>query len=88
MVVAFLKGHAPVRKHLHIMGLFDGDPACRFRRMETETVHHIICCYEALALQHYNFFGKLFAERKDTNTASLKDLGLHNKPKAAVHPEH
>jgi hypothetical protein len=36
--VAFLIGHAPVRKHLNIMGLFDGDPTCRFCRSETETV--------------------------------------------------
>jgi hypothetical protein len=26
MVAAFLMGHAPVRKHLQIVGLFDGDP--------------------------------------------------------------
>jgi hypothetical protein len=30
------------------MALFDGDPTCRFYRMETETAHHIICCCEAL----------------------------------------
>jgi hypothetical protein len=76
MVVSFLMGHASVRKHLHIMGLFDGDPTCRFSRMETETVYHIICCCEALAHQHYNFFGKLFAEPEDISTASLKDLYL------------
>jgi hypothetical protein len=29
MVVAILTGHAPVRKHLHTMGLFDRDPAGR-----------------------------------------------------------
>jgi hypothetical protein len=46
MVVAFLMGHAPVRKHLNIIGLFEGDPTCRFCRMETETVYHIICCCE------------------------------------------
>jgi hypothetical protein len=74
MVVAFLTGHAPLRKHLHIVGLFDGDPTCRFCRMETETVHHIICCCEALAHQHYKFFGKLFAEPKRISTTSLKYL--------------
>jgi hypothetical protein len=26
MVVAILTGHAAVRRHLHIMGLFEGDP--------------------------------------------------------------
>jgi ribonuclease HI len=44
MAVAIFTGHASVRNHLHIMGLFDGDPTCRFCRMETETVQHIICC--------------------------------------------
>jgi hypothetical protein len=30
IVVAFLTGHAPMKKHLNIMGLFDGDSTCRF----------------------------------------------------------
>jgi hypothetical protein len=75
-MLAFLTGHTPVRKHLNIMGLFDGDPTCRFCRMETETVYHIICCCEALARQCYKYFGKLFAEPKYISTASLKDLCL------------
>jgi hypothetical protein len=32
MAVAIFTGHAPVRKHLVIMGLSDGDPTCRFCR--------------------------------------------------------
>jgi hypothetical protein len=74
LVVAILPGHAPVRKHLHIMGLFDEDPTCRFCRLEIETVHHIICCREALARQRYKFSGNLFTEPKDISMASLKDL--------------
>jgi hypothetical protein len=74
--VEFLMDHAPVTKHLNSMGLFDGDPTCRFCRMESETTYPIICCCEALACQHYYFFGKLFAELKDISTASLKDLCL------------
>jgi hypothetical protein len=57
MVAAFLTGHAPVRKHLRIMGLFDGDPTCRICRMETETLQHIICCCEVLAHWRYSFSG-------------------------------
>jgi hypothetical protein len=76
MIVAFLMGHAPVRMHLNIMGMFDGDPTCRFCRMETEIVYHIICCCEALALQRYKYFGNLFDEPKDISMASLKDLCL------------
>ena len=62
MVVAILTVHAPVRRHLYIMSLFDGDPTCRFSRMEAETVQHIICCCEALGRQRSNVFGKLIAE--------------------------
>ena len=51
MAVAILTGHAPVRGHLRIMGLFSGDPSCRFCKMETETLQHITCCWEALARQ-------------------------------------
>jgi hypothetical protein len=76
LVAAFLTGHAPVRKHLNIIGLFDGDPICRFCRSDTETVHHIMCCCKALARQCYKVFGKLFAEPKDISMASLKDLCL------------
>jgi hypothetical protein len=76
MAVAILTGHAPVRTHLHIMGLFDGDLISRFCRMETETVHHIIYCCEVLVCQLYNFFGKLFVEPKGTSTDSVKGLCL------------
>jgi hypothetical protein len=76
MVVAILTGHAPVRRHLNVMVLFDGDPTCRFCRMETETVQHIICCFEVLARQRYNFSGRLIAEPKDISAASVRDLCL------------
>jgi hypothetical protein len=75
-VDAFLTGHAPVRKHLNTMGLFEGDPSCRLCGSETETVHHIICSCEALARQRYKLFGKIFAEPRDISMASLKDLCL------------
>jgi len=76
IVVAIFTGHAPVKGHLFIMGLFDADPTCRFCRMETETVQHIICCYKALARQRYNVFGKLTVEPKDISTASVGELCL------------
>jgi hypothetical protein len=39
MVVAILIGHAPVKGHLYTVGLFYGDPTCRFCRKETETTY-------------------------------------------------
>jgi hypothetical protein len=63
-VVAIFTGHVPVRGHLYIMGLFDGDPTCRFCRKETETVQHIICRCKVLARQRHNVFGNLLVEPK------------------------
>jgi hypothetical protein len=76
MVLAILTGHAPVRRHLNIMGLFDGNPTCRFCKVEIEIVQHIICCCEALARQRYNVFGRMIAEPKDISTAAVRDLCL------------
>ena len=76
MVIAIYTGHASVRGHLYIMGLFDGDPICSFCGMEAETVQHIICCCEELAQQHYNVFGRLIVEPKDIRAASVRDLCL------------
>jgi len=76
MATAIYTGHAAVRGHLYTMGLFDGDPICRFCGMETETVQYIICCCEALACQRYNVFGRLTVEPKDISTASTRGLCL------------
>jgi hypothetical protein len=74
LTVAIFTGHAPVRRHLYTMGLFDGDPTCRFCRKETGTVQHIICCCEALPRQRYNISGNLCVEPKDISTASVRDF--------------
>jgi len=58
------------------MGLFDGDPICRFCGMETETVQHILCCCKMLARQCYFVFRRLNVEPKDISTASVRDLCL------------
>jgi hypothetical protein len=79
MTVAIFKGHADVRGHIYTMGLFDGDPTCRFCRKETETVQHITCCCEALARQRYDVFGNLIVAPKDISTTSIKDLCLYIK---------
>jgi hypothetical protein len=68
--VTFLTGHASVRERLHIMGLYNGDPSCRFCGMETEAAQHTICSCEALSRQHYNVFGKPLVEPKEISTAS------------------
>jgi hypothetical protein len=74
MVVGILTGHVPVRKHLHTMDLFDGDPTCRFCEKETETVQYIICCCEALARQRYKVFWSLEVVPTDIYIASVRDL--------------
>jgi hypothetical protein len=75
-VVAIFTGHAPVKGHLHIIGLSDGDPTCRFRGMETETARNSICCCEVSSRQRYNVFLKMTAKSRDTSTASVTDLCL------------
>jgi hypothetical protein len=84
MAVAFLTGHAPVRGHLHTMGLFNGDPSCRFCGMETETVQHITCSCKALSHQRYNVFGKPLVEPKEISTASVRDLCLCDRSTESV----
>jgi hypothetical protein len=71
--VAFLTGHAPVRWHLRIIGLFNEDPSCRFCRMETEMAQQIICSSEALSRQRYYIFGKPLVEPREISTASVRD---------------
>jgi hypothetical protein len=76
MVVAILTGHAPVRTHIRTMGLFEGNPACRFCRQEAETVQHIICHCEGMARWRFNVFGDLVVEAQDISTASVRELCL------------
>jgi hypothetical protein len=76
MAITFLTGHAPLRERLRIMGLYSGDPSCRFRGMETETAQHTICSCEALSRQRCNVFGKPLVEPKELSTASVRDLCL------------
>jgi hypothetical protein len=64
MIVAILTGHAAVRMHLRTMGMFEGDPTCRFCRKEAETVQHIICRYQASARRRFNAFANPFVEPK------------------------
>ena len=83
MIVAIPTGHAPVRKHLYyVMGLFDGDPTCRFCRMEAETVQHIICCCEALARQRYHVFWRLIAEPRYKHYFSKGPVPLYKRCRA------
>jgi hypothetical protein len=76
MVVAILTGHAAVRRHLNIMVLFEGDSTCRLCRKETETVQHIICFCEDLAVQRFNVSGIPFVEPIDISTALVRDICL------------
>jgi hypothetical protein len=76
MVFAILTGHAPVRKHLRTVGLFEGDRTGRLCRKGGETVQHIVCCCEALDRQRYNVFGSLEFEPTVIRKASFRNLCL------------
>jgi hypothetical protein len=73
MVVATLTRHAPVRKHLHTIGLFEGDPTCRLCRKETETAQHIIWCCEALAVSAIICLGVWRSNRQTYVTVNVCD---------------
>ena len=62
LIAAILTGHASVRGHLCTIGLYDGDPSCRFCGLETQTVQHLVCCCEALSRQRYNVLRGLTIE--------------------------
>jgi hypothetical protein len=76
LTAAILIGHVPVRGNLRTDGLYDGDPSCRLCVLETETVQHLVCCYEALSRQRYNAFGEFIIEPKAISRATIKDLSL------------
>jgi hypothetical protein len=83
MAVAILAGHASVRKHLRTMGLFEGDPTCRFFMKEAETVQHIICRCGALAGQCYNIFGHPVCRTKGyQHSLSEEPLPLYKRHRA------
>ena len=77
MVVTILTGHVPVRRHMYIMGLFDGAPTCRIYRMDTETGQHITCFCEMLTRQRYSVLvSYLLNQMICISTASVRDLYL------------
>jgi hypothetical protein len=98
MVMAILTGHAPVRMHLRTMGLFEGDPACRFCRQEAEQCSTsfvnarwwLAGALMSLGIWLLNL--KIYISLQSgrgirlLNLCWSSNLGLHNKPKAAVHP--
>jgi hypothetical protein len=76
MVVAILTGHAPVRTHLRTMGLFEGEPACRFCGQQAETVWYITCRCEAMTRRCFNVFGDSLVEPKVIQVGTVRDLCL------------
>lgn len=59
VITGFLTGHAPVKGHLHTMGLFHGDLSCRLCNREPETVNHILHDCEALDRRRQTLFGDI-----------------------------
>jgi hypothetical protein len=76
LIAGILTGHATVRGHLRTIGLYDGDPSCRFCGLETETVQHLVCYCEALSRKRFNAFGELTMEPNVISTDTVRDLCL------------
>lgn len=76
--VGLLTGHGQFRKHLHTMGLLNGESTmCRLCSGEDETASHILFECEALSLRRYNLFGTACPEnyhKLEDLTSKLKSL--------------
>jgi hypothetical protein len=70
VVTGLLTGHNTLRRHLHIMGLYN-DPMCRKCGTEEETSFHILCECEALASLRYAHLGSFFLDPED-----IRELGV------------
>jgi len=64
VVTGLLTGHNTLRRHLHIMGLFN-DPMCRKCGTEEETSAHILCECEALVSLRHAYLGSFFLDAED-----------------------
>jgi hypothetical protein len=83
MVAAILTGHAPVRTHLCTMGLFEGDPVCRFvnRRLKQ-------CSTSSVTAKRWLADGSIYlgirlSNPSYTGSYSQGPLPLHQRHKAA-----
>ena len=76
LIAAIHTGLAPVRRHLRAVGLYEGDPSCVFRGLETETVQHLVCCCEALSRQRYVLGGLTIEPNVLLRTATVNDRCL------------
>ncbi|KAL1448444.1 hypothetical protein WDU94_012211 [Cyamophila willieti] len=57
LIVTLLTGHGPLRKHLHRLGLTQGEPIdCRLCGLEEETATHILFECEALDNRRFRIF--------------------------------
>jgi ribonuclease HI len=74
IITGFLTGHAPVKNHLHKIGLYNGDLNCRLCNKEPETVKHILCYCEALDRKRQTIFGQPQGEPELYRESSVKDL--------------
>jgi hypothetical protein len=70
VVTGLLTGHNTLRRHLHLMGVLDS-PLCRKCGTKEETLAHILCECEALAVLRNRYLGSFFLESVDIKSLSL-----------------
>ena len=77
LIAATLTGHVPVRGHLRAVGLYDGDPSCRFCGTGDRNSAAPCLLLRGLVCQRYNVLGELTVEPNVILcTATVKDLCL------------
>jgi hypothetical protein len=74
-----MTGHCNLRKHLHTMAIFTGNPVCRLCKDDEETVFHIVFECKVLARGWFNLLGL-------TNPGKEIDKNLVNRLLDLINP--
>ena len=79
-ITGLLSGHAPLKKHLNTMGLWNGNLDCRLCGENIETAQHIVCSCAALDRRRHTLFGQSSLEPIEINNYPIvKSYQLVNK---------
>jgi len=70
VVIGLLTGHNTLRRHLHIMGLYN-DPISRKCGTEEGTSVHILCECGALASLRHAYLGSFFLDPEDIRVLGM-----------------
>ena len=73
LVIGILTGHAPVQRHLSLMGLVT-DPFCSYCNEEIESASHFLCHCNYFAMIRTAIWGKPSLHPNDIDYATVQDI--------------